>query len=59
MGGTRALKFFIRELDDLLLMLVHKAAEGSQQDVLCLEDVGHVRRRNWTVSGVDCCNQVA
>ncbi len=35
----------VLELDDLLLTLVHEAAEGSQQDVPWLEDERHVRRR--------------
>ena len=36
----------VLEFDDLLLALVHQAAETGQQDVVRLEDEGHVRRRN-------------
>ena len=43
----------VLEFDDLLLTLVHKAAEGRQQDVPWLEDGGHVRHRNRPVSGRD------
>ena len=43
----------VLEFDDLLLPLVHEAAESSQQDVPWLEDRGHVRRRNGPVSGRD------
>ena len=43
----------VLELNDLLLPLVHKAAEGRQQDVPWLEDGRHVRRRNWAVSDAD------
>ena len=43
----------VLELDDLLLSLVHKAAEGSQHDVPWLEQIRHVRRRNGPVSGRD------
>lgn len=42
----QGLDLSILKLNDLLLPLVHKAAEGSQQDVPGLEQRGHVRRRN-------------
>jgi hypothetical protein len=41
------------EFDDLLLPLVHKAAETGQQDVPWLEGRRHVRRRNRPVFGLD------
>ena len=50
----QGLDLSILKLNDLLLTLVHKAAEGRQQDVPGLEDKGHVRCRKWAVSGVDC-----
>ena len=43
----------VLELNDLLLPLVHKAAEGSQHDLPWLEQKRHVRRRNGPVSGRD------
>ena len=43
----------VLELNDLLLPLVHKTAEGGQQDVPGLEGRRHVRRRNGPVSGRD------
>ena len=43
----------VLEFNDLLLTLVHKAAEDSQHDVPWLEQKRHVRRRNRPVSGAD------
>lgn len=43
----------VLELDDLLLTLVHQAAEGIQQDMPWLKDRRDVRRRNGPVSGAD------
>lgn len=43
----------VLELNNLLLTLVHQAAETGQQDVPGLEQRGHVRRRNWPVFGAD------
>ena len=41
----QGLDLSVLELDDLLLTLVHKAAEGGQHDVPWLEQKRHVRRR--------------
>ena len=49
----QGLDLSVLELNDLLLPLVHKAAEGRQQDVPGLEQKRHVRRRNRPVSGGD------
>ena len=43
----------VLELDDLLLPVVHEAAEAGQQDVPRLDQERHVRRRNWPVSGAE------
>ena len=43
----------VLEFDDLLLPLVHKAAECSQHYVPWLEQEGHVWHRNRAVSGGD------
>ncbi len=47
----QSLDLCVLELNDLLLPLVDHAAEGGEQDVPGLEQEGHVRRRNWPVSG--------
>ncbi len=43
----------ILEFDDLLLSLVHHAAECGEQNVPSLEQEGHVRRRKSSDSDAD------
>ena len=49
----QSLDLSVLELDDLLLPLVHEAAEAGQQDVPGCEQKRHIRRRNWPVSGAE------
>ena len=55
----QSLDLSVLELDDLLLSLFDEAAEGSEQNVLGLEQEGHVRRRDSSVSAAHMGDQAA